>query len=117
MKWIIAITTQYKDNAPPSFTQKATRKQKKLNICNIINKTRGKLTNEALEEAMDVVEGRITSLRKASRHWNILLTSLSDHVYGKTIFRKLGLVGVLTKEEDQVMVTWLNDNARSWIVN
>jgi len=117
MKWIIAIITQDKENAPPSFAQKATRKQKRLNICNIVNKTRGKSTNEALEEAMDVVEGGITSLRKASRHWNIPLTSLSNHVYGKTTFRKLGLVGVLTKEKDQVMVAWLNDNARSWIVN
>jgi hypothetical protein len=112
VKWIIVITTQNKENAPPSFAQKVTRKQKRLNIYNIINKTKGKSTSEALEEAMDVVEGGIISLRKASRHWNIPLTSLSNHVYGKTTFRKLGLVGVLTKEKNQVMVVWLNGNCK-----
>jgi hypothetical protein len=117
MKWIITIATQDKENVPPSFAQKPTRKQIRFNICNIVNKTRGKWTNEALEEAMDVIEGGIISLRKASRHWNIPLPSLSDHVYGKTTFRKLGIICVLTKEKDQVMVVWLNDNARSWIVN
>jgi hypothetical protein len=59
--------TQDKENVPPSFAQKPTRKQKRFNICNNVNKTRGKWANEALEGAMDVVEGGITSLRKASR--------------------------------------------------
>ncbi len=68
VKWIIAITTQDKENVPPSFAQKPTRKQKNVNIRNIINKTRGKWTNESLEEAMDVVECGITSLRKAIKH-------------------------------------------------
>jgi hypothetical protein len=35
------------------------------------------------EEAMDVVERGITSFRKASKHYNIPLTSLSYHLYGK----------------------------------
>jgi hypothetical protein len=45
---------------------------------------------------MDAIKGGITSLRKASKHWNIPLISLSYHLYGKTTSRKLGLIGVLT---------------------
>jgi hypothetical protein len=66
--------------------------------------TRGIWTNETLEEAMDAIENGTTSLRKASRHWNILLTSLSNHLYGKTRFRKHGPTNMLTIEEDQVVV-------------
>jgi hypothetical protein len=52
--------------------------------------------SEALEEAMDAIEGGIISLNKANRHWNIPLISLSNHLYGKTTSRKLGLIGVRT---------------------
>jgi hypothetical protein len=37
-----------------------------------------------LEEAMDVIEKGTVSVRKASRHHNIPLTLLSNHLYGKT---------------------------------
>jgi hypothetical protein len=53
-----------------------------------------------LEEAMDVIENETTSQRKASKHWNIPLTSSSDHLYGKTKSRKLGPVGMLRVEEN-----------------
>jgi len=76
VKWIIIIATQDKEHVPPSFVEKLTRKQKRLNICNIVNNTKSKWTNEALEEAMDIVEGGIISLRKANRHWNIPLHCL-----------------------------------------
>jgi hypothetical protein len=56
---------------------------------------------------MDVIEGGISSLKKASRHWNILLTSLSNHLCGKTTFMKLGPTSVLIEEEDQAMVIWV----------
>jgi hypothetical protein len=36
-----------------------------------------------LEEAMDIFENGTTSLKKAIKHWNILFTSLSDHLYEK----------------------------------
>jgi hypothetical protein len=39
----------------------------RVNRCNPLI-TRGKWTNEALEEAMDAFENGTTSLRKASRH-------------------------------------------------
>jgi hypothetical protein len=48
-------------------SQEPTIKQQKVNKFNLIN-TRGKWTIHTLEEAMDVVERRRTSLRKASRH-------------------------------------------------
>jgi len=53
-----------------------------------------------LEEAMDAIENGTTSLRKANRHWNIPLTSLFDHLYGKTRSRKPRPVSVLTIKED-----------------
>jgi hypothetical protein len=66
---------------------------------------------------MDVVEGGIISMRKASRHWNIPLISLSNHLYGKTTFRKPRPEGVLIEEEDQDVVIWVLAMLESWIVN
>jgi len=56
---------------------------------------------------MDVIENGTTSLRKASRHYNIPLISLFDHLYGKTRSRKLRLTSMLSVEEDHVVVTWV----------
>ncbi len=81
-----------------------TREQRKVNRCNPLI-TRGKWTNEALEEAMDVIENGKISLKKASRHWNILITSLSNHLYGKTRYNKPRPLAILTIEEVQVVVT------------
>ncbi len=61
---------------------------------------RGKWTNDALEKAIDAIENGTISLKKASMHWNILLTSLFDHLYGKTRSKKPRLWGVLTLKED-----------------
>jgi hypothetical protein len=47
--------------------KKKITKQQKVNISNPIN-TKGKWSTHALEEAMDVVEGKTISLRKPSRH-------------------------------------------------
>jgi hypothetical protein len=49
---------------------------------------------------MDAIENETTSLRKASKHWNIPLTSSSDHLYRKTKSRKLEPVGMLIVEEN-----------------
>jgi hypothetical protein len=62
--------------------------------------SRCKWTNKALKKAIDAIENGTTSLKKASRHWNILLTSLFDHLYEKTRSKKPRLWGVLTLEED-----------------
>jgi hypothetical protein len=56
---------------------------------------------------MDAIENRTTLLRKASMHSNIPLTSLSNHLYGKTRSRKPGPTSMLTVEEDQVVVAWV----------
>jgi len=90
--------SQDNKNVPPSCEHELTRKQKKVNRCNPLI-IRGKWTN-ALEEAMDAIENETTSLRKASKHWNIPLTSSSDHLYGKTKSRKLGPIGMLIVEEN-----------------
>jgi len=49
---------------------------------------------------MDVVEKGIISLRNASRHYNIPLTLLSNHLYGKTRSRKVGPISVLIAKEN-----------------
>jgi len=49
---------------------------------------------------MDAIENGTTSLMKTNRHWNIHLTSLSNHLYGKTRFRKPKLIGMLIVEKD-----------------
>jgi hypothetical protein len=45
---------------------------------------------------MDVVERGDTFFKKATKYWNIPLTSLSDHLNGRTKCRKVGPQGVLT---------------------
>jgi len=80
--------SQDKENVLPSFgSQELTSKQQRVNKSNPFN-NRGKWSTQTLEEAMDVVEKGITSLRKASKHWNIPLTSMSNHLYGKQIPKK-----------------------------
>jgi hypothetical protein len=61
-------TSQNKTKVPPFTTQEPTKKQGKINRCNIVNKTRSKWISKTLEEAMDAIEGGITSLWKANRH-------------------------------------------------
>ncbi len=56
---------------------------------------------------MDAIECGITSLGRAIKFWGILVISFSDHLNGKTRNRKNGPLGVLTKEEDEVVVTWV----------
>jgi hypothetical protein len=82
------------------FKNKTQQKKcKKFNKCNPLI-TRGKWTNEALEEAMDAIQNVTTSLRKANKHWNIPLTSLFNHLNGKTKSRKLGPTDMLIVNKD-----------------
>jgi hypothetical protein len=55
-----------------------------------------------LEKAMDVVEKGTSSLMKASRHWNIALTSLFNR---KIRSIKAGSTNVLITKKDQAMVS------------
>jgi hypothetical protein len=55
---------------------------------------------------MEVIENGIISLKKANRHCNIPITSLSNHLYVKIRFKKSKLEGMLIVKEDQSMVAW-----------
>jgi hypothetical protein len=68
---------------------------------------RCKWSSESLEIAMDIVERSITSLQEANKFWGISVTSLFDHLYGKTRSKKIGPPGVLTKEKEEVIVAWV----------
>jgi small nuclear ribonucleoprotein (snRNP)-like protein len=46
-------------------------------------------------------------LKKTSKHLNIPLTLVFDHLYGKTRSKKTKLVGVLIAKENQVVVFWV----------
>jgi hypothetical protein len=63
-------------------------------------------TNEALETTMDAVERGTHSLRKASRSWNIPMSSFFNHVNGKTRSRKMGPRRMLIEEEDSIVIAW-----------
>jgi hypothetical protein len=95
------LPMQDKKNVPP-LGLKPTKKKSKINIFTPIS-IREKWTNQALEEAMDVVESRTSSLRKANRYWNIFFTFLCDHLGKKTINKKPSPIGVLTIEENKVL--------------
>ncbi len=65
-----------KENVSPSYrSQEPTTKQQKINKSNPIN-TRSKWNIHTLKEAMDAIERGTTSLRNASGHQKIPLTSL-----------------------------------------
>lgn len=51
-------------------------------------------------------ENGTTSLGKVMKHRNIPLTSMSNHLNGKTHNRKCEPTSVLTNEEDHDVVTW-----------
>jgi hypothetical protein len=59
-----------------------------------------------LEEAMDALEKGITTLRRASRHWNISVCSFLNHLNGRTRNQKFSF-GVLTYEENVAIITWI----------
>jgi hypothetical protein len=62
--------------------------------------------NETLEVAMDVIERRTHSLRRANRSWNLPMSSLVDHLHGETKSRKMGLGSVFIKEKYVIVITW-----------
>ncbi len=84
-------------------TQRPTRTNKVLAI-----NPKGKWSNESFETTMDAIEHDITSLWGPDKFWGILVTSLSDHLNGKTKSRKIGPPGVLIEEEEgEVVVAWV----------
>ncbi len=62
--------------------------------------------DETLETTMDVVERGSHSLNRVNRSWNIPMSSLSNHLNGKTRSRKMGPRRVHIKVEDSLMIAW-----------
>jgi hypothetical protein len=56
---------------------------------------------------MDIIERKFMLLKKASRYWNIPLTSPSNHLTDKTTSRKRGPLGVLSVDEEVAVVEWV----------
>jgi hypothetical protein len=71
---------QDKENVLPPSPKLNNNSERLIDAIQLI---RGKWTNKTLEKFMDAIENK-TSLKKASRHWNIPLTSLLDYLNGKT---------------------------------
>lgn len=56
---------------------------------------------------MNVVKRRETSLMKVRKFWYIPLTSLSNHLNGRTRLEKVSLAGVLMNEKDKTVVIYI----------
>jgi hypothetical protein len=54
---------------------------------------------------MDIMGRGHISLQKVAMYWNIPLTSLSNHLNGRTKSRKVGPQGVLIEQKDVAIVT------------
>ena len=67
----------------------------------------GNWINQQLEKAMDVITDEGMKVRKASRTFGIPVSSLRDHLYGKTIGRKRGAQPILQKNEEKKLVDYL----------
>jgi len=94
-----------KENIPPKSTLKVDKSTKRNKVPTLTQQ--GRWTSEALEEAMNVVKIRETSLMKVSKFWYIPLTSFSNHLNGRTRSKKVGLAGVLMNEKDNAFVTYI----------
>jgi len=55
---------------------------------------------------MDVVENGTYSLRRASRAWNIPMSSISNHLNEKIKSKKTKQGDVLIEEKDVAMIAW-----------
>ncbi len=67
---------------------------------------KGKWTDQALEDAMEVVESRTSSLKGATRPWYISVTNFSNQLNKKTRSRKVGPHGMLMEDENVAFVAW-----------
>ncbi len=96
-----------KENVPPQVRlDMRTQRSRKTNRVLAIN-PRVKWSNESLKIAMDAFGCGIIFLLRANKFWGILVTSLFDHLNGKARRMKIEAPGVLTEEEDEVVVAWV----------
>jgi hypothetical protein len=85
--------------APTTQTNRARKVNKSPHL-----HPRGTWVVETLEKSMDIIQKRHFSMKRANQHWHIPLTSLSDHLNGKTRSRKVRPQGIVTNEKDVTMV-------------
>ncbi len=97
-----------KENLPPALHPQNKRLAPQLNQVPLKTK-RGMWTNELLKVAMDAIKRGTHYLRRANKSWNIPMSSLANHLNGKTESRKMGPRGVLIKEENVVVIKWTLD--------
>lgn len=67
----------------------------------------GNWSNQQLNKAMDAVTDQGMEVRKAARTFGIPVSSLRDHLYGKTVKRKRGKQPVLKEDEETKLVEYL----------
>jgi len=94
-----------KENMPLQLESQP--QQKLAKVVKQLTSPRSNWRTEDLKEAMDTIERRFMSLRKASRYWNIPLTSLSNHFIDKTTSIKCGPPKVLLVDEKATVVEWV----------
>jgi hypothetical protein len=94
-----------KENIPPRIALKVDKSTKRKKVPTLTQQ--GRWTSEALEEVMNVVKRCEASLMKVSKFWYILLTSLSNHLNGKTRSKKVGLASVLMNKKDKAFVIYI----------
>ncbi len=92
-----------KENVPLQIISNTMQRLARTNRVPVTN-LRGKCSSESLEVAMDAVERGIIFLRGANKFWGLFVTSLFNHLYGKTRSKRIGPPGVLTKEEEEVII-------------
>jgi hypothetical protein len=56
---------------------------------------------------MQVIKKGSHSLKKANWSWSIPLTTLCNHLHGKTRSKKMGPTNVLILDEHVVIVAWI----------
>jgi hypothetical protein len=98
--------TTNKENLPLTSNPQNKRLTPQLNRMPPKTK-RGMWTDEMPEVAMDLIKGGTHSLRKVNKSWDIPMSSIIDHLNGKTKSKKMGSKGVLKK--DVVMMKWTLD--------
>jgi hypothetical protein len=102
-----SLVTNAKTILPTPRAQ--TKRARKVNMTLCLY-PRGTWTIETLEEAMDIVERGHFSMIRASQHWHIPLTFLSNHLNDRTRPRKVGPQGILRNDfkgcNNSGMDTW-----------
>ncbi|CAK9861575.1 unnamed protein product [Sphagnum jensenii] len=88
------------DSEPSAHTNLQVGKRKGM------TKT-GQWTSDSLAKAIMAVKRGIMGLRQAARAHNIPPSSLYDHLTGKIKKRKRGPQGVLSQEEEALVVEWI----------